>query len=307
MRTSLQILVVWCAIAGAGETPLDRAREAVAASPQSIEARWAFAQAAEKAGQKGQAQTAAWQTYLMASGDPAVRSKARATLLRLDKSWQAVFDAERAREKPWREGGAGLATKHGVSAEDIMRLWSRIPCVVDESWRSTRDPLEGLQKLVMQWQGGKTLGKGGVAVLDMPVRRKDGLVGRSLSVKALEVLIEGKAIAKNPEVDVTVQIGPGDLAWGAPGEEPKSPIWVHVRRLEGDFDEKEPVSLWLRYYPQRGIGAGAPRVDARMRGADASLKLDAPLGATVRVEALPPRVALDVSRITLTLYVQLQP
>jgi len=307
MRTSLQILVVWCAVVGAGETAVDRAREAAAASPESIEARWALALEAEKAGLKGEAQTAAWETYLMATADAAARSKARAALLRLDRNWQAVFDVEKAQEKPWRTGAAGLGTRHGASAEDIVRLWSRIPCVVDESWRSTRNPLEGLQKLVIQWQGGKTLGKGGVAVLDLPVRRKEGLVGRSLSVKALEVLVEGKAIAENPELEVTVQVGTGDLAWGAPGEAPKSPVWGNVRRLEGDFDEKDPVSLWLRYYPERGIGAGAPRVDARMRGADASLKLDGPLGATVRVEALPPRVAMEASRITLTLYVQVQP
>jgi len=44
-----------------------------------------------------------------------------------------------------------------------------------------------------------------------------------------------------------------------------------------------------------------------MRGASAPLKLDKPLAATVRVEALPPRVSMDLSSVTLTLYLRVEP
>lgn len=297
-------LALLASLAVAGQTPVDRLRAAVAAKPASAELRWQLAQALTKAGLKRDAQRACWAAYLLADKKQPLRSQAREALLRLDKRWQALFDLEKQQAAGWKKLARELRTDGGPTPEQIAALWSRVALVIDEEWNSTRDPLADFSKLIFQWKGNKLLGKGGVPLLDMPARQRNGFAGRTVVVEALEITIEGNTYSKEPELEVTAQVGTGEVKWGKPGEDPKAPVWVHARRLGSWNDPMQPIKFWLRYYPAKGIGVGAPLVDPRMRGSGHPIKLDKPLTASVRLESLLPKNRIQITTVTLTLYLR---
>ncbi|NQT87106.1 hypothetical protein HQ560_10095 [bacterium] len=273
-------------------------------APGSAAARWQLASALEKEGRAGPAQDAYWAAYLTAPVGDAMQSRAREALLRLDARWQALFDVEKERGAEWAKLEKSLKPKAGITAGQLVALWRRAPIMKEEPWASTRDPLADLEKVVIGWQGGKTRGKGGVACLDMPVRQRAELAGKTVVVEAIEVLVEGDAASADAEVEVTAQVGAGAVTWGKPGEDPKSPVWVNVRRLGRKGEAGEPAALWARYYPARALGIGTPLVDGRMRGAAGELKLAKPLAASVRVESLAPQSHIRIKRVGLTLYLR---
>ena len=309
MRSPLAVigLLLFASAASAGEKPLEELRAAAAAQPASAEARLALAAACEKAGAKEEAQSAYWAAYAIADEKDAARSQARDALLRLDKSWKALLDLEKELRGDWQKLAEPLKAKSGQAAADLAALWARTGPVADEEWCSTRDPLARFAKLTIEWKGNKTLGKEGVAALELPTKTRDDFAGRTVAVEAMEVEVTGRTLAERPEIELAAQVGVGEVVWGKPAEDPKAPVWLRASRLGGDHKAMEPVKLWLRYYPPKGIGLGLPLADPRMRGANGPLKLDKPLAASVRLESPLPRNKLEVTNVVLTLYLRPSP
>ena len=297
-------LALLASLAAGGERTLEALRAEVASHPASAGARWNLASACEKAGAKADAQRAYWTAYLLAARTSPLRTKAREALFRLDKGWKTVFDLGKELGADWRKQTASIRGGASPEAAQLLDLWARVVPVVDEPWRSTKDPLAAFTKLTIEGKGKKLMGKGGVALLDMPPRQRKDLQGKTIVVEAIEVTIEGQTLANEPELEVTAQIAAGDVPWGKPGEDPKAPVWVHARRVGSRSDAAAPIHFWLRYYPPKGIGVGVPLADPRMRGSGKPLKLDRPLTASVRLESLLPRNRIQIAAIALTLYVR---
>jgi len=294
-------------VAAAGEKTLDDLRAAVAAQPASAQARLDLAAACEKAGAADEAQRAYWAALLLADEKDPLHSRAREGLLRLSPRWQALFDLEKELAADWAKQTEKLRAKGDPLLADLAALWSRRALVVDEEWCSTRDPLADLTKVVIAWKGKKVLGKEGVPVLELPVKEQKELPAKAVAVEAIEIEVEGRCLSEDPELEVAAQIAVGDIAWAPGDKDPAAPVWLRASRLGAKSKPMEPLKLWLRYYPQKGIGLGLPLVDPRMRGASKPLTLDRPLAASVRLESLLPRNKLEVSNVTLTLYLRTAP
>jgi hypothetical protein len=267
-------------------------------------ARSELAAAREKAGAKEEAQSARWAAYLAADEQAPARGQARDDLLRLDKGWKALFDLETQLQGDWPKVAEAIRAKGGPLAGDLAALWSRAVAVVDEEWCSTRDPLADLTRAAIEWKGSHVLGKDGAPLVDLPPTTQENFLSKAAVVEALEIRIEGRTSAERPELDVSAQVGPGSVAWGKAGEEPKAPVWVLVRRLGSEAKAGEAIRFWVRYYPPKGIGVGTPLVDPRMRGASNELTLDKPLAASIRLESRLPRNQIEVTSVTLTLYLR---
>jgi hypothetical protein len=287
-----------------GEKSLDDLRAAVAAKPGSAEARAELAAACEKAGATAEAQRAWWAAYLAANEKAPLRGQAREALLRLDKGWKTLLDLEKETQADWPKLTDTIRAKGGTLAGDIAALWSRSALVVDEEWCSTRDPLADLTRVAFEWKGSHALGKDGAPLIDLSPVTRESVGAKAASVEALELRIDGRTSAERPELDLAAQVAPGSVAWGKAGEEPKAPVWVVVRRLGSEAKAGDAFRFWVRYYPPKGIGIGTPLVDPRMRGANAELALDKPLAASVRLESLLPRNKMEVSSVTLTLFLR---
>jgi len=283
---------------------LDGLRKAVDAQPGSLAARQKLAAACEKAGDKLAAQRGWWAVYQLAEADPAARSKAREALLRLDKSWQAVLDLDAELQADWKTLSAELARKGDPALDRMVALWRRTPLVIEEEWCSTRSPLDAFTKVTLEWKGKKLLGQGGVSVLEVPQRESKGLAGQTLVVEALELTVEGRTYSKEPELEVTVQVGTGKLAWGKIADDPKAPVWVRARRLGSRDHPMQPIRFWLRYYPPKGIGIGLPLCDPRMQGGEKPIAVGDGIAAALRIESLLPRNRIEVHAFTLTLHVR---
>ncbi len=290
--------------AAAGEKALDDLRAAVAAQPASAQAQWNLAVACEKAGATDEAQRAYWAACLLADEKDPLHSRAREALLRLSPRWQAVFDLEKELAADWAKQTEKLRAKGDPLLADLAALWSRRALVVDEEWCSTRDPLADFTKVVIEWKGKKVLGKEGVPILELPAKEQKELAARGVVVEAIELQIDGRALSEDPELEVAAQVAAGDIAWPAGDKDPAAPVWLRASRLGSRSKPMEPLRLWLRYYPPKGIGLATPMADPRMRGGNKPLKLGRPLAASVRLESLLPRNKLEVTNVALTLYLR---
>jgi hypothetical protein len=151
------------------------------------------------------------------------------------------------------------------------------------------------------------LGKNGVPVLELPAKERKGLPARAVVVEALEFEVEGRTLAEGPELDVAVQVAAGEITWPAREQVPRAPVWLRASRLGAESKPMAPLRLWLRYYPQKGIGLGLPLADPRMRGGARPLELGHPLAASVRPRSALPRNRVEVTKVTLTLYLRPSP
>jgi len=293
-------------LAAGGEKTLEELRTAVAKQPASAHVRLSLGAACEKAGAKEEAQRAYWAAYLLAGEGDAARSRAREALLRLDRRWKEALDLEKDVEAQWKKAARKLKAKDAPALRDLGALWSRLPLVVEEPWRSTRDPLADFTRQVFAWKVKTVLGKDGAPVLELPAKERKDFPGRTAVVEALEVTIEGTTYSDEPELEVRAQVTAGKAAWWKPGEKVKAPVWVRARRVGSTNEAREPIKLWLRYYPPKGIGVALPLGDPRMRGASEPIKLGEPLTASVRLESLLPRNKIEVTNVTLTLYLRLK-
>lgn len=289
-------------VSPAGE--LEALREAIEREPGSLEARRKLAAACQEAGDRLGAQRAWWAAWLLAEDAAAARSRARAALVALDRHWQAVFDRAAERQGDWAKLAERLANKGDPDLDRMVALCRRRAPVVDEPWCSPRGPLDAFRKLTLAWKGTKVLGKGGVSVLEVPQKEAKGLAGQTIVVEALELTVEGRTHSKEPELEVTAQVGTGTLTWGKATEAPKAPVWVRARRLGSRDDAMQPIRFWLRYYPPKGIGVGTPLCDPRMLGRGKAFEVRDALAAALRLESLLPRNKIEITRITLTLYVR---
>lgn len=288
------------AVAGEAAAP----RDAVDADPGSLAARLELAAAREKAGDRLGAQRAWWAACQLAEKDDAARTRARDALVRLDKEWKAVIDLGTETQGQWRKLAGGLAKKGDPAVDALLSVWARAPLVVDEEWCSTRNPLDAHTKVAYAWKGAKVLSKDEITVLELPQKERTEFAGRTLVVEAIELTIQGRTYSKEPELEVTIQVGSGKLAWGKITEDPKAPVWVLARRIGSRDEAMRPIRLWLRYYPPKGIGVGTPLCDPRMRGSGKPVKVDAALAATLRIESLLPRNKIEVNDFALVLYVR---
>ena len=304
MSARVTLLLAACLASAARAESLDDLRKAADAQPGSLAAHQKLAAACEKAGHRLGAQRAWWAACQLAETDPASRSKAREALLRLDKSWQAVLDLDAELQADWKKLSADLARKGDPALDRMAALWRRTPLVVDEQWCSTRNPLDAFTRVTLAWKGKKLLGQGGESVLLVPQRESKGLAGRTLVVEALELTIEGRTYSKDPELEVSVQVGTGKLAWGEATEDPKAPVWVLARRVGSRAEAMQPIRFWFRYYPPRGIGVGLPLCDPRMRGSSKPISVADTLAAALRLESLLPRNKIELTTFTLTLFVR---
>ena len=298
------ILLAACFASAARGGEIDALRKAIDAQPGSLAARQELAAACEKAGDRLGAQRAWWAACQLAEADAAARSKAREALLRLDKGWKAVLDLDGELQADWKKLSAELAKKGDPALDRMAALWRRTPLVVDEEWCSARNPLDAFTKVTFEWKGSKTLGKDGLSVLEVPQKERKEFAGRTVVVEALEIAIEGSTHSKEPELEITVQVGTGKLTWGKVADDPKAPVWVLARRVGSRDEAMQPIRFWLRYYPPKGIGVGIPLCDPRMRGSGKPIKVTDTLAAALRLESLLPRNKIEVSAFTLTLYVR---